>query len=266
MQLIPRYLVKNRITIVANEPGFATEYRPVYSRQIKVFTNIDNVLEFRVLNADQKPINISNYIPKFQAFDQNKQLIIEHDGTAISNDDSSTTRGLFTVTISERDLINVQSQFLSYAIHLVDANGDKVLTYTDANFGGCATIEVDTCAYPGPKEPISVTTFTEDRGVVGVDDSVWYSSSIDAQPGINGNEALHTAAFYTNSYVGDIVIQATLDSSVTDSTAWADLTTITFNGTETEPTSANFNGVFNFIRFKSTANPANTIIKTLIRN
>lgn len=259
MQLIPRYLVKNRITIVANEAGFVTEYRPVYSRQIKVFTNIDNVLEFRVLNADQKPINISNYTPKFQAFDQNKQLIIEHDGTAISNDDSSTTRGLFTVNISERDLINVQSQFLSYAIHLVDANGDKVLTYTDSHFGGCGTIEVDSCAYPGPKEPISVTTFMEDN-------SVWYSSSIDAQPGINGNEALHTAAFYTSSYVGDIVIQATLDSSVTDSTAWADLATVTFDGTETEPTAANFNGVFNFIRFKSTASPATAITKILVRN
>lgn len=266
MQLIPRYLVKNKITIVANEAGFTTEYRPVYTRQINVFTNIDNVLEFRVLNADQKPINISNYTPKFQAFDESKQLIIEHDGTPISNDDSSSTRGLFTVTISERDLLNVKSQYLSYAIHLVDANGDKVLTYTDVHFGGCGTINVQSCAYPGPKEPISVTTFLEDSRVDGVDDSVWYSSSIDAQPGINGNEALHTAAFYTNSFVGDIVIQATLDNSVTDSTAWADLATISFDGTETEPTPANFNGVFSFIRFKSTASPASTISKILVRN
>ena len=52
MQLIPRYLVNNRTTIIANEAGFVTEYRPVYSRQIKVYSNIDNVLEFRVLNAD----------------------------------------------------------------------------------------------------------------------------------------------------------------------------------------------------------------------
>ena len=53
MQLIPRYLVSNRITIVVNETGFVTEYRPVYNRQLQVYKGIDNKIEFRVLNADQ---------------------------------------------------------------------------------------------------------------------------------------------------------------------------------------------------------------------
>ena len=34
MQLTPRYLVNNRTTIVTNEAGFITEYRPVYQRQL----------------------------------------------------------------------------------------------------------------------------------------------------------------------------------------------------------------------------------------
>jgi len=54
MQLIPRYLVKNKTTVIANEAGFLTEYRPVYTRQLKVFTGIDNVLDFKLVNADQK--------------------------------------------------------------------------------------------------------------------------------------------------------------------------------------------------------------------
>ena len=40
---------------------------------------------------------------------------------------------------------------------------------------------------------------------------------------INGNEALHTAAVYTSSYIGDVVVQATLDNQVTGSTQWADI-------------------------------------------
>ena len=32
MQLTPRYLVNNKTTIVTNEAGFITEYRPVYSK------------------------------------------------------------------------------------------------------------------------------------------------------------------------------------------------------------------------------------------
>jgi len=259
MQLVPRYLVNNRITIVANDVGFITEYRPVYSRQIKVFSNIDNKLEFRMLNADQKPINIENYTPKFQAFDENNTLIIEHDGIALTGDDSAAIRGLFQVTITENDLLNVQSQFLKYSIHLVDSNGDKTLTYAGSHFEGCGTIYVDTCQYPAPKDSTSITTFLPDN-------NVWYSSAVDAQPGINGNEALHTATFYTDAYLGDIIIQATLDNSITDATSWADVQTVSLTGNETEPTYANFNGVFSHIRFKTTTSPADKITKILVRN
>ena len=261
MQLIPRYLVNNRTTIIANEAGFITEYRPVYSRQLKVFTNIDNVLEFRVLNADQKPINIGNYTPKFQAFDENNRLIIEHDGVAIAGDDSAAIRGLFKVTISENDLLNVKSQFLNYAIHLVDSNGEKTLTYAGSHFDGCGTIYIDSCQYPGPIESISVSTFREDN-------SSWYSSAITAEPAINGNEALHTAVVYSNSYVGDIVVQATLDNNIigSNNVSWADIDTISFTGNESEPTPINFNGVFSHLRFKATASPSDKISKILVRN
>ena len=76
-QLMPRYLVNNRIHIISNDSGFVTEYKPVYQRQLKVYKNIDNTLQFRVLNSDQKPLSVSSYTPKFVAFDENKKLIIE---------------------------------------------------------------------------------------------------------------------------------------------------------------------------------------------
>ena len=44
MQLIPRYLVNNKTTLIANDAGFITEYRTVYQRHIKVYRGIDNVL------------------------------------------------------------------------------------------------------------------------------------------------------------------------------------------------------------------------------
>ena len=89
----------------------------------------------------------------------------------------------------------------------------------------------------------------------------WESETITAQPGINGNEALHTAAVYTDSYVGDVVVQATLDNQVIGGTVWADIATYTMTGSETEPTPINFNGVFSHLRFKATANPAEKITK-----
>jgi redox-regulated HSP33 family molecular chaperone len=77
---------------------------------------------------------------------------------------------------------------------------------------------------------------------------------------------LHTIAVYTDSYVGDVVVQATLENQVTGTTNWADITTETLSGSETEPTPINFNGVYTYLRVKATANPANTISKILVRN
>jgi hypothetical protein len=263
MQLAPRYLVKNRTTIIADVAGFITEYRPVYSRQLQVYRGIDNVLEFRVLNADQKPVNISSYTPKFQAYDEDKNLIIEHNGVLITGDDSAASRGLFKVTVTDNDLINVKEQFLSYSIHLVDNTSlEPVITYSSSHFENNGVIHVSSDAYPGPRSTTLVSTFLE----VSEQIPFWTSEEINAQPGINGNEALHTAVVYTSSYIGDLIVQATLDNSVTESTNWADITSLTFSGTETEPTPINFNGVFSFLRFKATANPADKIIKILVRN
>ena len=267
MQFTPRYLVNNRINIIANEAGFVTEYRPVYQRHLQVYKGIDNVLEFRILNADQKPIDIANYTPKFQAFDENKNLIISHTGTAVVGDDSAGTRGLFTVTVSDNDLLNVKQQFLSYTIFLEDTNGNPVITYSDSHFGNAGTIKISTEAFPGPRATYSITTFTEDDGVLAdPDDSVWYSESITAEPGINGNEALHTAVVYTSNYTGDVVVQATLDNQVSNGTDWSDVASVTFTGSETTPLPVNFNGVYSFLRFKATADPASTIDKILVRN
>ena len=262
MQLIPRYLVSNRITIVVNETGFVTEYRPVYNRQLQVYKGIDNKIEFRVLNADQKPIDISTMTPKFVAFDETQKMILEHNGTVVTGDDSSPTRGLFQVTISENDLLNVKQQYLTYNIYLVDDNNSKSLTYSHSNFDNDATIYVNGTAFPGPLNSYSVTEF-EQTGV-GVDE--WVSESVDAQPAINVNEALHTIAVYTESYSGDVTIQATLDNQVNQSTSWADIDVITFDGTENEPIPVNFNGVFSYLRFKATSNPADKITKILVRN
>ena len=271
MQLIPRYLVNNKTTIIANEAGFVTEYRSVYQKHIQVYKGIDNILQFKLLNADQKPIDLTvkGYTPKFQAFDENKNLVIEHDGIIVAGDDSSTTRGLFTVTVSDSDLLNIKQQYLSYSIHLLDSTNTPVITYTDTHFGNNGIIYVSSEAYPGPRDTWTVQTFLEDNGVAGdPTDNTWVSETITAEPGINGNEALHTAVVYTSNYVGDVKVQATLDNQILSGNTnnWADITTLSFTGSETEPTPVNFNGVFSHLRFKADSNPADKITKILVRN
>jgi hypothetical protein len=241
--------------------GFIVEYRPVYQRHLKVYRGIDNDVQFRLINADQKPINTTTYTPKFLAFDENNNLVIEHDGT-VQDDGSSSTKGLFYVTITENDLLNIKSQYLKYVIYLVDSNNSKTLTYTDEHFDAAGIMYVDSQSFPGPRSTYSVTQFQQ----LSFDDMTWVSETLNAEPAINGNEALHTAAIYTDGYTGNITIQATLENQITGTTDWADIETISFTGTESEPTPINFNGVFSYLRFKTDTNPANTITKILVRN
>ena len=258
MQQLPRYLVKNKISIIANEAGFVTEYSPVYSRHVQVYKGIDNILQFKLLNADQKPINTNLYTPVFVAFDENKNKIIERDCTVL-DDGSSSIKGLFQVTITEGDLLNVDQQYFSYTVYLVDQNNINVLTYTDSHFGNNGIIYVSGDAFPSIIDSQEVSTFTQ------IDD-IWYSESMQALPAINNNTALHSAAIYTDNFVGNVTVQSTLENQITGTTSWADIATLSFTGTETEPKPANFNGVFNYLRFKFTANPSNTITKILVRN
>ena len=258
MSLIPRYLVNNRTSLVTNVTGFATEYRPVYQRNIPIYSGIDNKLEFQLFNPDQKPINPTGSTIHFVAFDEMNNQVIKHTGTV-----TIANKGLFTVTITDQDTLNIKQQYLSYAIYLTDdtTNADTI-TYADEQLNASGTIYVSKEAFPGPRATSEVTNFTQDSGDV----DVYNSDAISAEPGINGNEALHTVAIYSDNYVGDVELQVTLDNQITNQSNWATITTLTLDGTETEPTVSSFNGVYNYIRFSTTTNPSEKISKILVRN
>ena len=262
MQLLPRYLVDNTTILVADLAGFITEYRPVYNRDIEIYRGIDNALQFKLLNADQKGVNVATgYTIKFMAYDESDRLVIEKDCT-IQHDGSTISRGKFKVTVTENDLKNLKQQFLSYVVYLVETDGDKVLTYNQSNFKNNGTIFVNGKTFPGPLKTSSVTSLTE----TAVNSSIWVSSAVNAEPAVNGNEALHTAAIYTNAFIGDVTVEATLDNQITGTTNWGTVATLSFNGTETAPSPVSFNGVFSYIRFKTTVNPADKITQILVRN
>lgn len=177
-------------------------------------------------------------------------------------------KGVFTVNITENELLDLRSQYLSYAVYLIAANSQKVLTYSDSHFGAEAVMHLKDTAMPGPADTFSVTQFLRNAP----NEDVWVSESITAQPALNGNTALHTAAVYSDDYTGTVTVQGTLQSQITNNTAWADVTTVELDN-ETEPAYINFNGVFSHLRFR--LEPAvvdddyvigDKIFKILIRN
>ena len=267
MQNTPVYLLNNRTEIIMNESGFITEYRQVYQRQLQVYKGIENTLQFRLLNADQKAQDVSALTPYFIAYDENKTTVIEKIGTILQTSDSTVfkNKGLVEVKISASDIETLDNQYLTYSIYFKNANNDDVLTYTNAHFGGTNIIKLSDAIYPDPVISKSATVFTPNLDL-GDPITEWISESIYADPEQNNNDALNTVAVYTNSYTGNVVVQGTLENQITEFTNWVDLETIEFAGDETTPVYKNFNGVFTYLRFTTNADPENTIEKILIRN
>jgi hypothetical protein len=263
MQLIPRYLVKDRINLVSSETGFVVEYRPVYTRDLKVYRGIENKIQFRLLNADQKPVAIVG-TPVFVAFDETKNKVLEYFATVTDDGSTRDTRGMFEFSIKERDLLSIRQQYLSYNIYLDQGFEQNVLTYANRNFDSAGTIFIDGLSFPGPKPSTVITDFfpVGDEWIAG--NSV--SDNIYAYPGVNGFDALHTVAVYSTGYIGTIKIQATLENQLSGTNNWFDVTVLEFDGTETEPVVANFNGVYRYLRFVLDNDPKDTIEKILVRN
>lgn len=258
MQLTPRYLVKNKTVVVLDEAAHRTEYRKLYERTLNIVRGIDNLLTFEIKNADQKPVSILNtYTCKFEAFDENNTQVLDKLGTIIETTTPSY-KGQFTVEITENDLNNIDGQLMTYVVYLTDSNGKNKITYADSQFGARGIIKIDSETFPGPKESYNVTTFTE------YDPGVYTSESISAEPAINGNTALHTAAIYSTGFAGSVTIQGTLDNQDDTNTNWVDIATKTLTS-PTEPVYENFNGVFNYLRFKYTKT-SGTLDKILVRN
>ena len=175
---------------------------------------------------------------------------------------TSNKKGVFTINITENDLLDVKQQYVKYAIYLVDSAGSKTLTYSSDHFEAKGVMYINGDAFPGPLSTYSITGFTSDSQ----SPTEWKTEGIDAQPSINGNSALHTAAFYTDGFAGDLVIQGTLDNQVTLGTDWATITTVSLTGSETEPTPVNFNGVYSYIRVYTETDPTDKVSQILIRN
>jgi hypothetical protein len=267
MQITQIYLLNQRQNIILNDVGYITEHRPVYEKNLQVYKGIDNALQFRLYNADQKAVDISDLTPYFVAYDENKSIVIEKIGTILQTNDSTVFRnkGLFSVNLSEYDLQNLDNQYITYSIYFKNTENQNVLTYTNSHFGGVNYIKLNDAIYPDPLISKSATVFTPNLDL-GDPITEWISESIYADPEKNNNDALNTVVVYTNSYTGNVVVQGTLENQITEFTNWVDLETIEFAGDETTPVYKNFNGVFTYFRFTTNADPKNTIEKILIRN
>lgn len=259
MQLIPRYLVKNRVNVISNTAGLVVEYRPVYQRTIRITRGIDNTVQFRLLNADQKPQVITG-TPVFVAFDDQLEKIFELPCAVLDDGSSISTRGLFAVTITDNDLLNVPQQYLKYNVYILDNTGKKNITYGSTDFSSSGVMFVDSMSYPAPVPSKELTEFFK------IGDS-WYASSntidnITVVPELANSNGIHTVAIFPGTYTGSVTVEGTLDNTV--GLNWFDI--ISTDVTANNNSVLTFQGSYTYIRIKLETDPSDTGIRIVIRN
>jgi len=242
MQLNPSYLYSNRVDVYTNLGTWTTaRYRKVYQRNLKLYRGVDNSLDFQIKNGDERPQSISNLTVVFNIVGvESNELLVQKDCTI-----HDATLGRFFATVGEESMEKIAPGHYHYSLYSIDAAGVKSALYSDSQYGVVGTIDVIGDAYGGPKpseQPANVFT------------------AVDAKPQFNSNTGLHTFAFYTTNFTGNITIEGSLDENLG---SWVNVDTLALNNT---PVSyLNVTGVWSRLRVKQLTNNTGTLDKVLYR-
>ena len=228
----------------------------MYARPLKIYRGISNTVQLRLLNNDQKAVDITGKYFVLNIVDPSTHLVIKSKTGTISN----ATQGKVDFTLTSTDLSTTNAGRFIYSVHEEDIGGNRLsIIYSDDDYGADGQLTILDSPYVGFSESTTVTFATMTDATT--DDNSSYALS---HAHLDTN-SLHTAQYYLVGYTGTITVQITLDadpSSLIDSD-WVDLSNTTYTA-ETGSVSVNFTGNYTAVRFKS-VKTAGTITKVLYR-
>lgn len=216
----------------------------MYNHPIKLYKGIDNTIQLKIQNDNQKSLTITDKTITFN-------ILNSSDGTSVLLSKTATIvdgiNGKAKVTITEGDLLNLDSQYLNYSVKVVDGEENQMIGYVDGAYDVIGQLQILDGVFPDVKDSkeLKLADFTNDSGT-------YISNPLTADTALNQNTGLQTAAFYVNGYSGDIVVQGTLNDNVSLADVdYFDIKTVTL-ASKTGIAYTNWNGVYNRIRFKHT--------------
>lgn len=218
MQKISQYLYPNRIELLADVATFNVEFTNVYQRNLKIYKGIDNLIEFDVKNADQKRIDLSTLTNiRMNVMDASgKKLPNSPYTVAPAANQTTTGKGLATVTIPDTDLANLTPQYLKYSVTCLKSGADTIL-YADTRFGAVGVLELAGDAVPVVRGPREFTDFTAEIDLSGI--PTYRSSAIPVTYYEAIPTASHSFAVTLSGFTGSIWLEATKRSTI-NAEAW----------------------------------------------
>ena len=224
MQHASVYLYSNKIDVFINPiDSFLSEtYHNVYTRNLKIYRSVDNTIEIRVKNSDQRAANINNdmYLVFTLTTHENQQLILKKDCYI-----KDRSLGIASVTITKEQMLKIEKGYYRYSIvqekrEPIESGSDEYVvvrtlpTYVDTAYDMIGEVEVagDVIGSAIPSVTINKFSYVNPIGL-GEEEPVFYTSSIvDANPFTTDPQTMHTFQFYFgDTYEGEVVIQASIE-------------------------------------------------------
>ena len=152
MQTIISYLVNQTIPVeIFDDTTPNIRNRIVYTRIVKAYKNVDNTLQLRFLNQDQKAVNLVGKTVKLYLVDQElQQVLLTKVGTLLDDGSTLKYRGMAKIIIEASDLINIPAGFYNYGVKVTDVSDPtyELVGYTDDNYGATGQLQVLRGVFP----------------------------------------------------------------------------------------------------------------------
>ena len=250
------YLYKNIQEVYTDLDPKWVGYRKVYARSMKLYKGIDNSFMMKLMNGDQKLLDVVGQTLWWQLLDRDTAELKFKTSVTVEG----TMNSHITIPVTEGDLQPLLSGHYMYSAYLEDDTGKQTVLYADSQFGASVPVEIVENSFPQvlPSQVVLNSEFITAENIDYVEhDNSLYTSALNAHPDLNSNTALHTVVFYSTGYTGTVEVQVTLENGVTDIVQWSVLETLTID-LEDSVKYYNFNGVFSWVRFRMIPDVANT--------
>ena len=258
MQTVSRYLLSQ--LVIAYVSGYHGRNSKVYDRRLTLHRGVSNPISFTFKNEDQKAQDITSKTYEFNLIDsESKKAVLTKTLSILDDGSTVSTKGDASCTITEGDLLPLDSKFYNFAVREVKSDGSREVTYADTGYAAAGTVELLDGAYPDFVASTSISTFT-------LSGDTFTSGAITGRPGINNNQALHTIAIYPKNFTGTVTVQGTMETTPSSDNDYFDITSSSLTASSSVST-LNFTGVFQNVRFKAVrdTNTTGRIDKILYR-
>ena len=259
MQKLNGYIETQYLSVLYSpNTSTANRSRTVYARPIKLYRGITNTVQLRLLDNDQKSVNVSNKTFVLNIVDPTTYLVIKNKTVTLGNTTQSQA-GKVDFALTSTDMSTTNAGRFIYSIYELNSDSSKTIIYSDDDYDADGQIQIFDAPYVGFSASTEVT-FSTMTASTTTDNSSYALAHAHLD-----TDSLHTAQYYLVGYTGTITIQITVDadpSSLLDSD-WVDLSNTTYTA-QTGSQSVNFTGNYTAVRFKS-VKTAGTITKVLYR-